>query len=81
MCHTNYISNLMATTPAHCSLQNKVQVSMKRSDGEIFIANLTMLSQSQAEKVRTLFNYLEELRTCSCTKDTVCEKHSNLRKI
>ena len=81
MCNTNYISNLIATTPAQLSDHNKVQVSMRRSDGEIFAANLTMLTVDEADKIKKLINYFEELRTCSCTKDTVCNKHSNIRKI
>jgi len=81
MCETKYINNLFATIPAHFSTHNRLQVSMKRSDGEIFTANLTMLTTDEAEKVKKLFNYFEELRTCSCTKFIVCEKHSDLRKI
>lgn len=81
MCNTNYIQNLFSTIPVHFATHNRVQVSMRRSDGELFTANLTLLSADEAEKVNKLFNYFEELRTCNCTKDTVCSKHSTLRKV
>ena len=80
MCHTNYIQTLFSTIPSSAQ-SNKVQVSMRRSDGELFIVNITLLSENEAEKVNKLINYFEELRTCSCTKHTVCKKHSNIRKI
>ena len=78
MCHTNYIHNLFAGTSEYIDI---LPISMKRSDGEIFTVNLRLEHEHDINKVRTLFNYLEELRTCSCTKFEVCEKHSNIRKI
>lgn len=80
MCETKYISNLFASTPAHFSTNNRLQVSMKRSDGELFTVSLTMLTADEADKIKKLFNYFEELRTCTCTKFSVYEKHSNLEK-
>jgi hypothetical protein len=79
MCTTRYINNLFAAIPS--SPSGAVQVSMKRSDGELFTARLTMLTDGEAEKIKNLLNYFEELRTCSCTKDSVCGKHSDLRKV
>ncbi len=79
MCHTNYIKSLIATTPSHTG-HNIVQMSMKRSDGELFTARIALLSANDAEKIKTLFNHFEELRTCLCTGNTVCEKHSSLEK-
>lgn len=79
MCNTNYIQNLFSTIPQ--TPAGRIQVSMKRSDGELFTANITLLTNGEAEKVNKLLNYFEELRTCSCTKYTVCEKHSDLRKV
>ena len=80
MCHTNYIQTLFSTIPQTAS-NNKLQVSMRRSDGELFTANLTMLTADEADKVNKLINYFEELRICSCTRFIVCEKHSSIRKI
>jgi hypothetical protein len=79
MCQTNYINNLLATIPS--SPLGRVQISMKRSDGELFIANLQMLTDGEAEKIKKLVNYFEELRTCLCTRNSVCEKHSSLQKV
>ena len=84
MCETRYISSIFAATPSTSSgitQTGAVNVSIKRSDGELFTARLTLLTDGEAEKIKHLLNYLEELRTCSCTKDTVCEKHSSLRKV
>jgi len=79
MCVTKYINNLFASIPS--SPSGAVQISMKRSDGELFTAKIVLLTNGEAEKIKTLFNYLEELRTCDCTKDRVCVKHSDLRKV
>ena len=80
MCETKYIANLFASQP-NSAQSNIVQVSIKRSDNELFNTRLIMLSESEAEKVKKLFNYIEEIRTCNCTRYTVCEIHSNLKKI
>lgn len=78
MCTTKYISNLFVPIITRAEQQKEVQVSMKRSDGEIFTSRITLLTEEEAVKVRKIFNYFEELRTCNCTKGFKCEKHSEL---
>lgn len=80
MCSTNYISSLFVPVITRAEQLKDVQVSMKRSDGEIFSSRITLLTEEEAEKVRKIFNHFEELRTCECKKDSVCKKHSNLEK-
>lgn len=80
MCETKYISSIFASLPVSAQ-NNIVQISIKRSDNELFNTRLTMLTDKEAERVKNLFDYIEELRTCICTKFTVCDKHSSLRKI
>lgn len=80
MCDTNYISNLFVPIETRSERMKDVQVSMKRSDGEIFTSRISLLTEEEAEKVRKIFNHFEELRTCNCTKDSICEKHSSLEK-
>jgi len=78
MCGTKYINNLFAGT-SH--VENIIPVHMKRTDGELFSVNLILNDKDDARKIKELLNYFEELRTCSCTKFSVCEKHSDLRKV
>lgn len=80
MCATNYISSLFVPVELRPERMKDVQVSMKRSDGEIFTSRISLLTSEEAEKVRKIFNHFEELRTCTCTRDLTCNKHSNLKK-
>jgi hypothetical protein len=80
MCNTKYISNLFVPIEIRTERMKDVQVSMKRSDGEIFTSRISLLTEDEAEKVRKIFNHFEELRTCECTRNSVCEKHISLEK-
>jgi hypothetical protein len=80
MCHTNYIKSFFVSEPIRLEQLKDVQVSMKRSDGEIFTSRITLLTVEEATKVRKLFSHFEELRTCNCTRGSVCDIHSGLEK-
>lgn len=80
MCNTKYISNLFVPIETNPKRMKEVQVSMKRSDGEIFTSRISLLTEDEAERVRKVFNHFEELRTCICSRNSVCEKHSSLEK-
>lgn len=80
MCQTKYISSLFIPLVIREELKKEVQVSMKRSDGEIFTSRITLLTEEEADKVRRMFSYFEELRTCLCTKYNKCEIHNKLNK-
>lgn len=76
MCETKYISSLFVNgTP-----DDTVRITTRRSDGEIFVSQISFVNRQDAVKVKQLFNYIEELRTCSCTRFSVCERHSELRE-
>lgn len=75
MCETKYISNLYVNKSA----ENVVQVTMRRSDGNIFVSAITLASRVDAGYVKQLLRYIEDLRTCACTQTSKCEKHKDLR--